>query len=110
MDRRDVTREYRGTLRFITSFLKFPILLRKGPGGGGGVGGSGYTLCTGYVPPSTVCFSQFLSGKGVVFSPTVWQGSRFLSGKSVVFRPNTLARGVFGPRLIPRVASVNKRP
>ena len=40
-------------------------------------------------------FSQFLSGKGVVFSPTVWQGSRFLSGKGVVFRPNTLARGVF---------------
>ena len=43
----------------------------------GGGGGSGYTLCTGDVPPSRVCFSQFLSGKGVVF------------------RPNSLARGVF---------------
>ena len=40
-------------------------------------GNSGYTLCTGDVPPSRVCFS------------------RFLSGKDVVFRPNNLARGVF---------------
>ena len=40
-------------------------------------GGSGYTLCTGDVPPSRVCFSQFRAGKGVVF------------------RPNSLARGVF---------------
>ena len=41
-----------------------------------GGGGSGYTLCIGDVPPSRVCFSQFLSGKGVAF------------------RPNSLARGV----------------
>ena len=60
-----------------------PIFTEKGPGWGGG--GSGYTLCTGDVPPSRVCFSQFLSGKGVVFSPTVWQGSRFLSGEGCCF-------------------------
>ena len=41
-----------------------------------GSGGSGYTLCTGDVQLSRVCFPQFLSGKGVVF------------------RPNSLARGV----------------
>ena len=65
------------------------------------VGISGYTLCTGDVLPSRVCFSQFLSRKGAVFSPTAWQRyvwgffSRFLSGKGVVFKPNSLARGVF---------------
>ena len=45
---------------------------RTGPPGGGEC--SGHTLCTGDVPPSRVCFSQILSGKGAVFSPTVWQG------------------------------------
>ena len=91
MDRRDVTREYRGTLRFITSFLKFPIFTEKGPGWGTGA----LALCTGDVPPPRVCFPQFRSGKGVLFSRTAWQGSRFLSGKGVVFTPNSLARGVF---------------
>ena len=62
-------------------------------------GDSGYILCTGDVPPSRVCFSQFLSGKGAVFSPinslARVRFSRFRSGKGVVFRPNSLARGVF---------------
>ena len=44
-------------------------------------------------------FSQFLSGKGAIFSPTCSLArvrfSWFLSGKGVVFRPNSLARGVF---------------
>ena len=58
-------------------FWSSPFLLRRGRMGGGG---SGYTLCTGDVPPSRVCFSQFLPGKGVVF------------------RPKSLARGVFWSR------------
>ena len=75
-----------GTLRFISS----PFLLSRGPGA------LAIVWCTGDVGPSRVCFSQFLSGKGVVFSPTVWQGSRLLSGnKGAVFRPNSLARGMF---------------
>ena len=62
------------------------------PGGGG----SGYTLCTGDVQPSRVCFSQFLSGKGVVSAQQCGKGHvRFLSGKGVVFKPNSPARGVF---------------
>ena len=59
-------------------------------------GGSSYTLCTGDEPLSRVCVSQILSGKGAVFSPTVWQG--------YVFHGFCLARVLFsGPTFWQRV-------
>ena len=68
-------------------------------------GSSSYTLCTGNVPPSRVCFSQFLSGKGAVFSPIVWQGyvfDGFCLGR-VLFLDPTVWQGVcFDPGFIPK--------
>ena len=61
------------------------------------VGGTLAILCVLGICHPQGCFSQFLSGKGAVFSPTVWQGYvfQFLFRKGVIFRPNSLARGVF---------------
>ena len=52
--------------RLFLHFWSSPFSLRRGPGGGMG-GGSGYTLCTGDVPPSRVCF----------FTISVWEGRCF---------------------------------
>ena len=96
MDRREVTREHRGTLRFITSFLNFPIFAEKGPWGGGLVGGGGAgalaILCVlGVCRAQGYVFHNFCVGRVLFSGAIVWQGV------------------CFNPGLILRVASVNKR-
>ena len=63
LDRRDVTREYRRTLRFITSFPKFPIVTEKGPGGRG--------LWLYFV------YWGCASLKGMFFTVSLWEGCCF---------------------------------
>ena len=92
-----------GNVRFITSFLKFPIFTEKGPGG------SGYTLCTGDVPPSRVyVFHNFCLGRVLFSAQRSGKDHGFCLGR-VLFSGPIVRQGVcFDPALIRRVASVNK--
>ena len=77
--------------------------IKFGPGGGGAL----TILCVRdiHMPPSRVCFSQFVSGKGVVFSPTVWQGygfHGFCLGRALFSGPIVWQGVCFDPGLMPK--------
>ena len=99
LDRRDVTRGYRGTLRF-------PIFTEKGPEWGSGALA---ILCVlGMCRPQGYVFHNFCLGRVLFSTQQSGKGHGFCLGRGL--SGPILWQGVcIDPGQIPRVASVNKR-